>query len=130
MKKKGLQANFPRLVVGESRVRQLCQSMVLTTVILQPLGAWAGPTLYYEKLWVNLSVPACLQKAETLITQAKIPILNVNATRVLAVGSEVSVVIDCERIDQKTRSVIMVSSAGENPMVAIELTTTLKKGME
>jgi len=102
----------------------------LSTLILSyPFVAWAGPTLYYEKLWLDLSVAACLQKAEQAIASTEVPVLNVNATRVLAVSPTVSVAIDCEAIDNRTRSVIMVSSDGDRPMRAINLTQTLKEVM-
>lgn len=102
----------------------------LSTLILSaPFVAWAGPTLYYEKLWLDLSVSACLQKAEQAIAATEVPVLNVNASRVLAVSSAVSVAIDCEAIDNQTRSIIMVSSDGNEPMTAINLTQTLKQAM-
>lgn len=102
----------------------------LSTLILSyPFVAWAGPTLYYEKLWLDLSVSACLQKAEEAIAATDVPVLNVNASRVLAVSPTVSVAIDCEAIDNKTRSIIMVSSDGDQPMRAINLTQTLKEAM-
>ncbi|MDJ1179670.1 hypothetical protein PJF56_12430 [Roseofilum sp. BLCC_M91] len=102
---------------------------VSTLILGSPFVAWAGPTLYYEKLWLDLSVSACLQKAEQAIALTEVPILNVNASRVLAVSPTVSVAIDCEAIDNQTRSIIMVSSDGNEPMTAINLTQTLKEAM-
>lgn len=102
---------------------------VSTLILGSPFVAWAGPTLYYEKLWLDLSVSACLQKAEEAIASTEVPVLNVNDTRVLAVSPTVSVAIDCEVIDTKTRSIIMVSSDGDRPTIAINLTQTLKEAM-
>lgn len=100
-----------------------------TLILSYPFVAWAGPTLYYEKLWLDLSVPACLQKAEQAIAATEVPVLNINANRVLAVSPTVSVAIDCEAIDNRTRSIIMVSSDGDRPMTAINLTQALKEAM-
>ncbi|MDJ1185643.1 hypothetical protein [Roseofilum casamattae] len=103
-------------------------SVTLSTVILgAPLAALAGPTLYYEKLWIEDSVSGCLQRAENAISQAGVPILNANKSRVLAVSPTVSVAIDCELIEEKIRAVLMVTSAGDNPTEAIDLTQQLKQ---
>ena len=100
----------------------------LSTVIVgAPLAVLAGPTLYYEKLWMEDSVSGCLQRAEDAISEAGIPILNANKSRVLAVSPTVSVAIDCELIDRKIRAVLMVTSEGDNPTEAIDLTQRLKQ---
>jgi len=123
--------SFPHypLSITMKTVSHWIGATVSTLILSSPFVAWAGPTLYYEKLWLDLSVSACLQKAEEAIASAEIPVLNINDTRVLAISPTVSVAIDCEAIDNKTRSIIMVSSDGDRPTIAINLTETLKEAM-